>query len=36
VLAENYGMLKLMQGMGFTRSHRLHDLGVVHVSKTFG
>ena len=36
VLAENLGMLKLMERMGFARSHRLHDVGVVHVSKTFG
>jgi acetyltransferase len=36
VLTENYGMLKLMERMGFSRSHRPHDAGVVHVSKTFG
>jgi acetyltransferase len=34
VLNENYGMLKLMERMGFERSHRLHEPGVVHVSKS--
>src|SRR5262245_15928897 len=34
VLNENYGMLKLMERMGFERSYRLHEPGVVHVSKS--
>lgn len=36
VLRENRGMLNLTDRMGFERSGRFHEPGVVYVSKTFG